>query len=191
MLSAQGIVQGTPAFMAPEVVFGERRIDGRADLYSLACTAYWALTGQPRVRGEHAGADAPASCADHARAAVARSRSSRSHAQLDAILMSVPREGRREAARLGARARRRSWRACRCEAVDAGAGAGVVGDARAGHRLPHAGMNTRPVDSTRCPCRRLPRGVKSPVREVRDGRQMRASGLRVHRRQEQSVGEIL
>jgi serine/threonine protein kinase len=47
MLSAQGILQGTPAFMAPELVFGESRIDGRVDLYSLACSAYWALTGQP------------------------------------------------------------------------------------------------------------------------------------------------
>jgi DNA-binding NtrC family response regulator len=46
LLSNQGIVPGTPAFMAPELIFGENRIDGRADLYSLACTAYWALTGQ-------------------------------------------------------------------------------------------------------------------------------------------------
>jgi serine/threonine-protein kinase len=46
MLTTQGIVQGTPAFMAPELVSGER-VDGRADLYSLACTTYWALTGQP------------------------------------------------------------------------------------------------------------------------------------------------
>ena len=46
MLSNQSIVQGTPAFMPPEIVLGERRIDGRADLYSLACTAYWALTAQ-------------------------------------------------------------------------------------------------------------------------------------------------
>jgi DNA-binding NtrC family response regulator len=44
VLSNQGIVQGTPAFMPPEIVLGEARIDGRADLYSLACTAYWALT---------------------------------------------------------------------------------------------------------------------------------------------------
>ncbi|HEY7449146.1 MAG TPA: protein kinase [Vicinamibacterales bacterium] len=46
MLTAQGVVQGTPAFMAPELVSGER-VDGRADLYSLACSAYWALTGRP------------------------------------------------------------------------------------------------------------------------------------------------
>jgi DNA-binding NtrC family response regulator len=46
LLSAQGLLPGTPAFMAPELVFSETRIDGRADLYSLACSAYWALTGQ-------------------------------------------------------------------------------------------------------------------------------------------------
>jgi len=44
VLSNQDIVQGTPAFMPPEIVMGETRIDGRADLYSLACTAYWVLT---------------------------------------------------------------------------------------------------------------------------------------------------
>jgi hypothetical protein len=43
-LSNPAIIQGTPAFMAPEIVMGEKRIDGRADLYSLACAAYWALT---------------------------------------------------------------------------------------------------------------------------------------------------
>jgi transcriptional regulator with GAF, ATPase, and Fis domain len=46
MLSNPDVVQGTPAFMAPEIVLGEDVIDGRADLYSLACTAYWALTGR-------------------------------------------------------------------------------------------------------------------------------------------------
>ncbi len=46
MLSSQGLLQGTPAFMPPEIVLGQTRIDGRADLYSLACTAYWALTAQ-------------------------------------------------------------------------------------------------------------------------------------------------
>ncbi len=46
LLSAQGLLPGTPAFMAPELVFSETRVDGRADLYSLACSAYWALTGQ-------------------------------------------------------------------------------------------------------------------------------------------------
>ena len=45
-LTMPNLIQGTPAFIAPEVVFGDRPVDGRADLYSLACTAYWALTGQ-------------------------------------------------------------------------------------------------------------------------------------------------
>jgi serine/threonine-protein kinase len=36
---------GTPAYMAPEVALGRQEIDGRADLYSLGCVAYWLLTG--------------------------------------------------------------------------------------------------------------------------------------------------
>jgi serine/threonine-protein kinase len=32
--------------MSPEVIFEDRLVDGRSDLYSLACAAYWALTGQ-------------------------------------------------------------------------------------------------------------------------------------------------
>ena len=46
LLSAPNLLQGTPAFMAPEVILGQDPIDGRADLYSLACAAYWALTGR-------------------------------------------------------------------------------------------------------------------------------------------------
>jgi plasmid stabilization system protein ParE len=45
-LSAQNVLQGTPAFMCPEIILGNTPIDGRADLYSLACSAYFALTGQ-------------------------------------------------------------------------------------------------------------------------------------------------
>jgi serine/threonine protein kinase len=37
---------GTPAYMAPEVILGERDVDARADVYSLGCLAYWMLTGQ-------------------------------------------------------------------------------------------------------------------------------------------------
>jgi serine/threonine-protein kinase len=46
MLTNQGFIQGTPAFMAPEAAFGSAPVDGRSDLYSLACTAYWVLTSQ-------------------------------------------------------------------------------------------------------------------------------------------------
>ncbi len=43
-LTEQGWV-GTPAFLAPEMVLGSE-LDGRADIYSLGCVAYWLLTGQ-------------------------------------------------------------------------------------------------------------------------------------------------
>lgn len=46
-LTAQGFAHGTPAFMPPELALGESEVDGRADLYSLGCSAYWLLTGRP------------------------------------------------------------------------------------------------------------------------------------------------
>jgi serine/threonine-protein kinase len=42
---------GTPAFMAPEMVEGEG-VDGRADLYSLGCVAYYLLTGHQVFEAE-------------------------------------------------------------------------------------------------------------------------------------------
>jgi serine/threonine-protein kinase len=44
-LTRDGVTTGTPAFMAPEVIKGSDRIDGRADIYGLGCVAYWLLTG--------------------------------------------------------------------------------------------------------------------------------------------------
>src|SRR2546427_9108425 len=41
---------GTPQFAAPEQLLGER-VDLRADLYSLAATAYFALLGRPPFEG--------------------------------------------------------------------------------------------------------------------------------------------
>jgi serine/threonine protein kinase len=40
-----GATAGTPAYLSPEVALGYQNIDGRADLYSLGCTAYFLLTG--------------------------------------------------------------------------------------------------------------------------------------------------
>ena len=45
-LTAEGVVTGTPTFLAPEMAMGERDIDGRADLYALGCVAYWMVTGR-------------------------------------------------------------------------------------------------------------------------------------------------
>jgi eukaryotic-like serine/threonine-protein kinase len=45
-LTEPGITAGTPAFMAPEIALARPEIDGRADLYSLGCVAYYLLTGQ-------------------------------------------------------------------------------------------------------------------------------------------------
>ena len=41
----ENAVQGTPAFIAPEQAMGDA-VDGRADIYSTGCLAYWLLTGQ-------------------------------------------------------------------------------------------------------------------------------------------------
>jgi len=45
-LTAPNAVCGTPAFMAPEQVLGNRSVDGRTDLYAVGCLAYWLITGQ-------------------------------------------------------------------------------------------------------------------------------------------------
>ncbi|CAN5793250.1 hypothetical protein BH11MYX2_BH11MYX2_17060 [soil metagenome] len=43
-LTQVGAMLGTPGFMAPEQILG-MKLDGRADLYSLGCVAWWLLTG--------------------------------------------------------------------------------------------------------------------------------------------------
>jgi serine/threonine-protein kinase len=44
-LTTGGFVGGTPNYIAPEQAAGDA-VDGRADIYSLGCVAYWLLTGR-------------------------------------------------------------------------------------------------------------------------------------------------
>ena len=46
LVTAAHVTMGTPAYMAPEVAFGNSHVDRRVDVYALGCVAYFLLTGQ-------------------------------------------------------------------------------------------------------------------------------------------------
>lgn len=50
-ITATGLI-GTPQYMSPEQVRGERDLDHRTDVYALAAITYRALTGEPPFAGE-------------------------------------------------------------------------------------------------------------------------------------------
>ncbi len=52
MLSMEGTAIGTPSYMAPEIALGDSNVDGRTDIYSLGCVAYYMLTGQQVFSGD-------------------------------------------------------------------------------------------------------------------------------------------
>jgi eukaryotic-like serine/threonine-protein kinase len=53
-ITDRGFAVGTPAYMSPEQASAERDLDGRSDLYSLACVLYEMLSGRPPFAGSGA-----------------------------------------------------------------------------------------------------------------------------------------
>ena len=61
-VSEPGIAIGTPAYMSPEQASADEDIDGRSDIYSLACVVFEMLTGAPAVCGNDPAPDHGAPC---------------------------------------------------------------------------------------------------------------------------------
>jgi serine/threonine-protein kinase len=51
-LTQTGMTIGTPVYMSPEQARGRRDLDGRSDLYNLACVVYEMLAGHPPFTAE-------------------------------------------------------------------------------------------------------------------------------------------
>jgi serine/threonine protein kinase len=51
VIGGQGYVVGSMDFIAPEQTEDSTRVDARADIYSLGCSLYYAVTGQPPFPG--------------------------------------------------------------------------------------------------------------------------------------------
>ena len=51
-ITIANVIQGTPAFIAPEQALGGVEVDARADIYSTGCVAYWLLTGELVFTGD-------------------------------------------------------------------------------------------------------------------------------------------
>ena len=51
VLTDTGVAIGTPAYMSPEQLAADRELDGRSDVYALACLVYEMLAGVPPFMG--------------------------------------------------------------------------------------------------------------------------------------------
>lgn len=50
-LTATGLSVGTPLYMSPEQLAGERYVDARSDVYALSCVLYEMIAGEPPLAG--------------------------------------------------------------------------------------------------------------------------------------------
>lgn len=53
-LTDSGVAMGTPGYMSPEQLAGERKVDGRSDVYALGVIGFEMLAGEPPFRGSSA-----------------------------------------------------------------------------------------------------------------------------------------
>jgi len=51
-LTAEHVITGTPAFMAPEQIVERDQGDAQSDIYAVGCVAYWLLTGRLVFEGK-------------------------------------------------------------------------------------------------------------------------------------------
>ncbi len=51
-LTQEGAVVGTPDYLAPEQAVDSRAVDARSDIYSVGCSLYFLLAGEPPYRGK-------------------------------------------------------------------------------------------------------------------------------------------
>jgi serine/threonine protein kinase len=54
-LTSTGVLIGTPHYMAPEQLYGEKDIDHRADIWAIGVTLYLCLSGRQPIEGENLG----------------------------------------------------------------------------------------------------------------------------------------
>jgi serine/threonine-protein kinase len=54
-MTESGLILGTPHYMAPEQIYGERDVDARADVWALGVVAYECVSGERPVSGKSFG----------------------------------------------------------------------------------------------------------------------------------------
>lgn len=126
----------------PDLIVPAGFIDGRTDLYSLACIAYWALTGRAVVQ-----ASTPAQMLlQHVQtppAPLSTISELPVPDELEAVLIDVSQERSGEAILFSARARVAAGARPGPGGLDAGESTGLVGGTRAGRCRPQSPMTGR------------------------------------------------